>query len=194
MYRLLLDSSNRELAVGVAKDNVLIDEIRYEAWQRQSETMVSEVDKILKRNDVNRQDLESIVVSIGPGSYTGVRIALTIAKVISLALNIPIFTISSLAILKCHDKLSICLINARSNRSYVGIYSGSQVIVKDTIWTNDEVISYIKDNPNLTLCGDLRYLGLEGYSSSILEEMLSLSQDTIPLEDTLGLTPLYLKD
>ena len=46
MYRILLDSSNRDLAVGLAKDNILIDKIRYEAWQRQSETMVDEINTI----------------------------------------------------------------------------------------------------------------------------------------------------
>ncbi len=194
MYRILLDSSNRELAVGLAKDNEIIDQIRYEAWQRQSETMVNEVDNLLTKHNVNRTDIDSVIVSIGPGSYTGVRIALTIAKVISFSLSCPIYKISSLAILKKKSLPSICLINARSNRSYVGVYKGKEVIIKDTIWNNDDVLTYIKQNPDLILCGDLKYLNLEGYNSDILSEMLSLIDDTTIVKDTLGLSPVYLKD
>ncbi len=194
MYRILLDSSNRELAVGLSKDNTLIDQIRYEAWQRQSETMVNEIDTLLTKHNVNRTDIDGVIVSIGPGSYTGVRIALTIAKVISLAISCPIYKISSLAILKKEDYPSICLINARSNRSYVGVYKGNEVIVKDTIWTNDEVMDYIKLHPDFVICGDLKYLSLEGFNSDILSEMLSLADDTTLVKDTLGLSPVYLKD
>lgn len=194
MYRILLDSSNHELAVGLAKDNTLIDQIRYEAWQRQSETMVNEVNTILKKHNINRTGIDGVIVSIGPGSYTGVRIALTIAKVISLSLSCPIYKISSLAILKKGDLPSICLINARSNRSYIGIYKGNEIIVKDTIWSNNEVLDYIKQNPGFILCGDLKYLNLEGYNSDILSEMLSLANDTSLVKDTLGLSPVYLKD
>ena len=50
MYQLLLDSSNKYLTVALAKDNKLIDVIFYEAWQRQSEMMVVEMDNIFKRN------------------------------------------------------------------------------------------------------------------------------------------------
>lgn len=57
MYTLLLDSSNIELIVGLAKDNILIDQIRYNAWQKQSEFMVSEIDKILKRNQIDPKKL-----------------------------------------------------------------------------------------------------------------------------------------
>lgn len=194
MYRILLESSNRDLAVGLAKDGVILDKICYYAWQRQSETMVNEVDTLLTKYGVSRNDISDVVVSIGPGSYTGVRVALTIAKVISLAISCPIYAVSALAILKNGDSPSICLINARSNRSYVGVYKGKEIIVKDTIWTNEEVLSYIKENPSFVLCGDLSYLGLEGYTSDTIKEMLSLVDESTLVKDTLGLTPVYLKD
>ena len=194
MYRILLDSSNRDLAVGLAKDNILIDKIRYEAWQRQSETMVDEINTILERNSVTRDEIDGIIVSIGPGSYTGVRIGLTIAKVMALALNCPIYKISSLAILKCEEKPSICVINARSNRSYIGVYKGKETVIKDTIWTNEEVKKYILEHSYFIICGDAKYLGYEGFSSDIISEMLSLADSSSICEDNLGLTPVYLKD
>ncbi len=194
MYRILLDSSNKKLAVGVSKDDQLIDSIEYEAWQRQSETMIPEIDKILKRNHIQNEEIEAVVVSIGPGSYTGVRIALTIAKVMALSLSCKLYSVSSLQILRDGDKPSICLINARSNRSYIGVYSGENIEVEDTIWKNDEVLEFVSSHPSYAICGDTEYLNLESHESNILLEMLKLSLNKAPLQDILGLKPKYLKD
>ena len=82
MYSLLLDSSNTKLAVGIAKDDILLDKIYYDAWQRQSEFMIQEINNILSRNKILPSQISEIIVTDGPGSYTGVRISLTIAKVV----------------------------------------------------------------------------------------------------------------
>jgi len=50
MITLLLDTSSTKLGIGIAKDNILIDSIFYEAWQKQSELLVPEIDKILSKN------------------------------------------------------------------------------------------------------------------------------------------------
>ena len=109
MLSLILDSANKELGVAIAKDNEIIDEIKYDAWQKQSELMIPEIEKIFKRNSISPKDINEILVSQGPGSYTGVRIALTIAKVYAYALNLPIYAFSSLNILENPEKPSICL-------------------------------------------------------------------------------------
>ena len=104
MIDLLLDSSNVDLSVGIAKDNKVIDYISYEAWQCQSEYMIQEIDKLLTKHNISRNDLGSVICNIGPGSYTGIRISLTIAKVTCLALNIPLYALSSLrALQKEHE-------------------------------------------------------------------------------------------
>ncbi|MFA6675612.1 MAG: tRNA (adenosine(37)-N6)-threonylcarbamoyltransferase complex dimerization subunit type 1 TsaB, partial [Bacilli bacterium] len=99
-YTILLDSSNTSLTVGLANDDSLLDSISYEAWQTQSEHMIPELDKLMKKHQVNKDDITSVVTAIGPGSYTGVRIALTIAKTIATALKIDLYPVSSLQILK----------------------------------------------------------------------------------------------
>ena len=194
MAKLLLDSSNTSLSVGLEKDGLLIDHISYESWQSQSEHMVPEIDNILKKNGLDRRDLDGIVSSIGPGSYTGVRIALTIAKVASLVLNVPLFTVSSLRVLKDDDKPSICLINARSGRSYFGVYQGEEIIVSDTIKKNDEVLEYIKEHPDYSICGDARYLGFTNVDNNISKQMVSLLNVIQKEENPLASKPVYMKD
>ena len=194
MATLLLDSSNTSLSVGFGNNGLLIGFSSYEAWQQQSEFMVPEIDKLMKKLEIQREDIKKIVCSIGPGSYTGVRIALTIAKTISLALSIPIYPVSSLRVLKDNDNPSICIINARSNRSYFGVYKGNEVIESDTIKTNDEVKEYIKNHPEYSICGDAKYLGYEKKDTNIWLQMVSLLPYLEKAENDLSVKPVYMKD
>ena len=193
MVDLLLDSSYIDLSVGLAINGKLIDYTSYEAWQCQSEYMIQEINKLLNKHHIYRNDLGGVIVNIGPGSYTGIRISLTIAKVTCLALNIPLYALSSLRALQKGKEPSICLMNARSNRSYVGVYA-EDVILPDQVMTNDEVKEYIKSHPDYVICGDTKYLDIEGYKNNIIEEMLLLKDKAQIYEDSLGVKPVYLKD
>lgn len=194
MVTLLLDSSFRGLAVGLADDHQIIDEIRYDAWQRQSELLVPELDRLLKRNHLTRDDIQDVMVSIGPGSYTGIRIALTVAKVTSFALNIPLYAVSSLQILKVEEKPTIVVINARSGRSYVGVYQGATTLLNDCVMTNEEVLDYCKEHSDYLIGGDAAHLNLEAIPVDPLAEMFGLKASLTPVKEKLGLTPVYLKD
>ena len=194
MYTVLLDSSNVNLSVGLAKDDFLLKEISYEAWQQQSEYMIVELNKILEEFSVEYKDIDSIMVAVGPGSYTGVRIAITIAKTMALACNAKVYPVSSLWIEKDYQNPSICVINARSGRSYVGLYEGNKVIKNDSIWKNDEVVKFINENPSYSLCGNAKYLGLEGKEVSVITQMLSLKKELTPIDNYLALKPVYMSD
>lgn len=194
MITVLLDSSNTKLTVGLAHDKGIIDYVSYDAWQQQSEFMVDELNKLMDKHNFTRNDIKDIVVSVGPGSYTGVRIAITIAKVMALALAIPVYEVSSLRVLKNDDKESICLINARSGRSYFGVYQGEKIIVNDQIKTNEEVISYINEHPSYSIMGDVKYLNLDSHDSNICRQMISLKDYLQPSNDCLSIKPVYMKD
>ena len=194
MATLLLDSSNTSLSVGVESNGELLGYTSYEAWQVQSEHMIPEIEALLKKYSLSRKDITGVLTSIGPGSYTGVRISLTIAKVIALCLDVPIYPVSSLRVLKDNYKPSICLINARSNRSYFGVYHNDKVLVSDTIKTNDEVLEYIKEHPDYSVCGNVSYLGFNNLDSNICLQMVSLLNVIKPCENALALKPVYLKD
>ena len=193
MITVLLDSSNTNLSVGIAKDNLLLDYISYEAWQRQSEFMIVELNKLLEKHNIKKEDIKEVIVAKGPGSYTGVRIAITIAKTIAVALDAKLYAVSSLRVQKDGNVPSICVINARSGRSYVGVYQDQNIIVNDCIMKNDEVMKYIEEHPDYVVCGDAKYLGLEGKESNNAQEMLNL-KDSLESINPLSLKPVYMKD
>ena len=193
MVTILLDSSNTNLSVGIAKDNNLLDYISYEAWQRQSEYMIVELNKLLEKHNIKKEDITDVIVAKGPGSYTGVRIAITIAKTIAVALDARLYAVSSLRVQKNGTVPSICLINARSNRSYVGVYQNQEVLLNDCIMKNDEVMKYIEDHPDYSVCGDTKYLNIQGIESNTMKEMLDL-KDSLESINPLSLKPVYMKD
>ena len=193
MITILLDSSNTNLSVGIARDNLLLESISYEAWQRQSEYMIPELNKLLTKYDVNRDEIKEVIVAKGPGSYTGVRISITIAKTIATALNAKLYAVSSLRVQKACKKPSICLINARSGRSYIGVYEDDKILLDDQIMKNEDVLNYIKEHPNYIVCGDAKYLGLDGVISNNIQEMLNL-KDVLESINPLSLKPVYMKE
>ena len=193
MITILLDSSNTNLSVGIARDNLLLEYISYEAWQRQSEYMIPELDKLLSKYNVSRDEIKEVMVAKGPGSYTGVRIASTIAKTIATALDAKLYAVSSLRVQKACKNPSICLINARSGRSYIGVYEDDKVLLDDQIMKNEDVLNYIKEHPNYIVCGDVKYLGLEGVISNNIQEMLNLKNVLEPI-NPLSLKPVYMKE
>ena len=192
MYQLLLDSSNIYLSVGLAKDGLVIDKICYEAWQRQSEMMVTEIDNILKRNNITKKDLNAAVVGVGPGSYTGVRIAVTIAKTIAYSLGISLYQKSSLSLLKHQEIPTICLFNARSGRSYFAVYKGDEIIIKDCVLSNEEALNYISAHPDYLICGDTYQIGLESREFDIIENLSHFNESE--KIDPFKLIPVYLKE
>ena len=193
MITILLDSSNTNLSVGIARDNLLLEYISYEAWQRQSEYMIPELDRLLSKYNVSRDEIKEVMVAKGPGSYTGVRIAITIAKTIATALDAKLYAVSSLRVQKAYKNPSICLINARSGRSYIGVYEDDKVLLDDQIMKNEDVLNYVKEHPNYSVCGDVKYLGLEGVISNNIQEMLSLKNVLEPV-NPLSLKPVYMKE
>lgn len=192
MIKLLLDSSSTDLSVGIAHEFRIIAQTSQFAWQRQSELMVPEIRRLISGTGFSFHDIDAVHVAIGPGSYTGVRIALTIAKIIGFALKVPVIGVSSLEVLRQGKHPTICLINARSGRSYVGVYEGNDVLVSDTIMTNDEVRAYIANNPSYRLSGNLEYLGLSCEKADLFLNLLMTARS--PIANIHALKPVYLKD
>lgn len=197
MYSLLLDSSNTNLSVGICKNNQIIYQKSFSCWQRQSELMIPEIEKGLKEVSLSLLDFEEIVCAKGPGSYTGVRIALTIAKIISQMSGAKLILVSSLMAMGNANKKYIALMNARSNRSYIGIYDLGEVVLKDQVVTNEEVLDIIEKylKEGYVLKGSLDYLK-KGYQSTndVIDGLLSHSLICEAVINPISLCPTYLKD
>lgn len=193
MIRVLLDSSNRYLTVGLARGEELLDGVHYEAWQRQSELLVAELDRLLHRHALRGQDIGEVAVAIGPGSFTGVRIALTVAKTIAYANKARLYIGSSLALYKTKGVPTICLMNARSGRSYIGVYHDDQVLFPDTVMNDEDVLSYCHEHPDWLIAGDVAHLGLQSAPVDVMGQLLSFFRPAYEAKNIFAVRPVYLK-
>ncbi|RED65105.1 tRNA (adenosine(37)-N6)-threonylcarbamoyltransferase complex dimerization subunit type 1 TsaB [Cohnella lupini] len=93
---LSFDTSTVAFSAAIVKDGILIDSILSFSERNHSVRILSEIKELLTRNGLQGKDLDAIAVGQGPGSYTGVRIAVTAAKTLAWAWNKPLMGVSSL--------------------------------------------------------------------------------------------------
>jgi tRNA threonylcarbamoyladenosine biosynthesis protein TsaB len=93
---LAFDSSTSSLAVALVRDGKVIDSYTLLTERNHSVRIISEIKELLIRNHLQGSDLDAIAVGQGPGSYTGVRIAVTAAKTLAWTWSKPLIGVSSL--------------------------------------------------------------------------------------------------
>ena len=92
--KLLIDSSTNYSFLALY-DNQVIDTMVRQGKNDHSETLIDCLEKLLEKNNVDTKDINEILVGRGPGSYTGVRISGTIAKVLALVRNCKLYSFST---------------------------------------------------------------------------------------------------
>ncbi|WP_203364620.1 tRNA (adenosine(37)-N6)-threonylcarbamoyltransferase complex dimerization subunit type 1 TsaB [Bacillus sp. REN10] len=154
MKVLAIDTSTYTLGVALLDGEKLIGEYITDLQKNHSLRAMPAIDALLKECEVQPSELGKIVVAKGPGSYTGVRIGVTIAKTLAWSLQIPLSGVSSLATVAASAKYFPNYISpifdARRGRVYTGLYQ----------FENGELIT-VKEDRNLLLedwCKELKAL------------------------------------
>lgn len=127
MKILGIDTSSSSLSLGVIDDNVLKGEFTINHKLTHSENLMPLMDSLLKSLDLKPKDLDLIGVSIGPGSFTGIRIGVSAANAMAMALSIDVVGISSLEAMahgvKYYNGAIFTTLDAQRDRVYRGIYT-----------------------------------------------------------------------
>jgi tRNA threonylcarbamoyladenosine biosynthesis protein TsaB len=131
MIYLGIDTSNSPLAVALVKDDVVLIEETTNLKINHSLTAMPAIEEMMAKAKVSPADLTHIAVAEGPGSYTGVRIGLTIAKTLAWSLKIPLYMVSSLKVLAANaqpfDGLICPIMDARRGTAFTGTYEGTSL-------------------------------------------------------------------
>ncbi|ALA70602.1 hypothetical protein GT50_10750 [Geobacillus stearothermophilus 10] len=126
MKVLGIDTSNMPLGIALVDGDVVKGEFITNVKKDHSSRAMPAIELLLRRCDVAPKDLDLIVVAKGPGSYTGVRIGVTIAKTLAWSLGIPIAGVSSLEVLAANGRyfpgVIVPLFDARRGQIYTGLY------------------------------------------------------------------------
>lgn len=132
MKRLIIDVSTHLMYIGFAKDGLITDFSVRLAKKDHAKYLVDRIDQVLKRNQTTLDTLDEIIIGIGPGSYTGLRVGLTVAKMFAYTKNISLRQVSSLFLLTSGYQQKIAaMMDARRGNVFGAIYQNGKVLVAD---------------------------------------------------------------
>lgn len=161
MLVLGIDSSTEMAAISLLNDDKIIAEINLALYRRHSERLLPNIAHLFKESDYTIKEIDVIAVTIGPGSFTGLRIALSTVKGFAQALNIPVVGISTLEVLAYNYKsvkgLLVPVIDARRERVYTALFDNylkKDKFDKKRIW-NDTTLSLEKLTAELKLINSI---------------------------------------
>ncbi|MBS6244733.1 tRNA (adenosine(37)-N6)-threonylcarbamoyltransferase complex dimerization subunit type 1 TsaB [Streptococcus sp. 27098_8_75] len=130
MKLLAFDTSNQALSLAILEDEHLLAQTTLNIKKNHSITLMPAIDFLMNSLDMKPKDLDRIVVAQGPGSYTGLRIAVATAKTLAHTLKIELVGVSSLLALVPEqvEGLVIPIMDARRNNVYAGFYQSGQAV------------------------------------------------------------------
>ena len=160
MITLFIDtSSSSDVSIAIVKDKNILAHITKTIPNQHSIYTVSFIDTAIKEANLTPNDIEKIMVVTGPGSFTGVRIGVTIAKVYAHLKKLSIISISSLKMMaiSCEHEYCLSLIDAHHNNYYLGLYDkNNNEIIKEQFNTKEHVLELIKQyNPTIISDSDI---------------------------------------
>ena len=193
MISLCMDSAYKHLVIGIYKDQTLLAGIEVEAFKKQSETIFVEMNRLFKETGLDYCDVDRVVITDGPGSYTGIRIAMTVAKVLCTQMNIPLYCISTMQLYAGMDASANVILDARSKRAYVAHVESGKICGETTILTLDELPAFLEAHPG-HLYGDGQLVGQEACENTFLKNFIELEPQYRFIENVHVLVPQYLKE
>lgn len=157
------------------KNKGTICEVNLKVKMNHSDTLMSAIDDIFKYSGYSMSDVSLIAVSMGPGSFTGIRVGMAAAKGLAIARNISIVgvnTLDALAYGVCNTENKIMsIIDARKGRVYWALYSYNEnlEIKTETEYLDDDLESILEKykDEKIVFTGD----GVIEYKNKIIEIM-----------------------
>ena len=151
MKILTFDTSLDKTYVTLADNgNFLADEIIENHNEKyHSAFLIPTLVSILKNNKLTMQDIDVIGTNIGPGSFTGIRACVTVARVMAHQLNIPLVGVSSLEILSNINnslKKTVVVLDARKQQFYTAIYENGKELQPPKLTTKEDLLKLSFEN------------------------------------------------
>ena len=142
MISLFIDTSLEDVSIALVKDDKELSLIHENIPGKHSIYVTKYIDDILKENNLSPGSVDEIIVVNGPGSFTGIRIGVTIAKMFAYLENIRIVTITSLKARVIGEKSNYLLttIDAKHGNYYVGLYDENYNTIEEMFSNEEEIV------------------------------------------------------
>ena len=189
MLTLCIDTAYKYLTCVLIKDNEILAGISRLCFKRQSEEMFLALNEIFNKANIERNSIDSICISEGPGSYTGTRIAMTLAKTMGETLPCDIYVISTLRLYASSNPNTMVIMNARADRAYVGIYNNNDIVMDDCVMNINDI-----DVKDYNIIGDGSLVGKNDYYPDLVTSFLKTKAVWKKVDKIAYLVPKYLKE
>lgn len=127
MILLAIESSSLVASIAVMSDDTLIGEYTTNFKKTHSQTLLPMMNEVVQMTGISMQDVDAIVISGGPGSFTGLRIGAATAKGLGLALEKPLVNVPTVDALAYNlygtDQVICPIMDARRQQVYTGLYT-----------------------------------------------------------------------
>ena len=153
MISLVIDTCTNNIVIGLLEDTKIIDKTIEVNDKDLSGKFIPMVEDLLSKNNITIQKIDTIFVAVGPGSFTGIRIGVTFAKVAAWSLNKKVIPFSSLELMATSIESSIVVSTIDARRGYVfgGIYdSNLHPLHEDSYIELDKLKSIADSYDNVT--------------------------------------------
>ncbi|MBR0121916.1 MAG: tRNA (adenosine(37)-N6)-threonylcarbamoyltransferase complex dimerization subunit type 1 TsaB [Clostridia bacterium] len=163
MKILAVDSSAKSASAAVTQDEKLVAESFVNVGLTHSETLMPMIHSVLKNAGTDIKDIDAFCVTVGPGSFTGIRIGISAVKGLAQPRNKPCFGISTLDAMAYNSEdfngIICCVMDARCSQVYNALYKCSGKLIKrltpDVAISLEELYNILKEfNDNILLTGD----------------------------------------
>ena len=208
MKVLGIDTSTRTTAIGLIEDDEVLAEYNLRGRVSHSESVTDMIEEIFKKFEFSLDDIDLIAVGIGPGSFTGLRIGITIAKVLAFSLDKDLIGVSSLVANGMSDYGKVApIVDARRGNVYGTIIDNDkdpEVLFEDSLLPFERFKEELDKYDEVTLVG----LDAEKFLGDIPQSRLSKNKGMKGTNiarlglirykkdgpvDVFGLVPNYLK-
>ena len=155
---LAVDTSNDYLTVLAVKDGTAYVVFMPDCAMRHSVSLMGAVDEALKKADMTTADCDFFSAVVGAGSFTGIRIGISVAKGFCLAHEKPALPITSFDVIAYNaidEEKALCLVDALHDCYYVCGYHHGEVVYQPSYVTEEEVLALEKEGYRLYACKEL---------------------------------------
>lgn len=152
---LAIETATLASGVALATADKLVAEIIVQTRKTHSERLMPHIEQLLELGQVAKEDITAIAVSIGPGSFTGLRIGLATAKALAYVWNVPVIGVSTLAALAyacpAPNSLICPLLDAQKGNVYQAVYRWEkgmlQEVIPPRVIAHQEAINELASQP-----------------------------------------------
>jgi len=198
---IFIDTAVHGCNVALFDDDKIIDILSEPIERGHAETFLPRVETLIQKNNKTPQDIENIYITIGPGSFTGLRVGLTVAQFMGFSLKKPVHGITTFQAFSCRvdsDKNRMILVETKRTDFYTQLMDANHEPIGDPcVLTADQ----IQIDEGVIVTGDAvdRYISESGYKVQGINQSMIKPSDVVSAIQSNKLKthpaePFYIRD